>query len=91
MLGKLIVSLLSGCNRAHGNMLYFTTSQEYYLGKLMKGCETLRYHGHGEGKEGRETETEDPDGHIVETSNRKALMQSLPQIQMVLCLQVGRL
>ena len=59
------------------------------MGKLMKDCEIVRCHGDGERKEGeRGSERENPGGHIPEMSNREALMQSLPQMQMVLCLQV---
>lgn len=71
---------------------HFPASQESYLGKLTKDREILRWHVDGERPEVEGgSERENPGGHRLQMSNREALVQSLPQIQMVLCLQVWRI
>lgn len=91
VLGELTVSLLSESRR--WGQEHFPASQEYCLGKLIKDCEIPVWHVVGKDQKERERgkKRENPGGHILQDGNREDLIQSLPQIQMNLSLQVWRI
>lgn len=59
---------------------HFPVSQEHYLGKLMKDSEMFSCHGNGDRREGgRGGKSQNLNGRIFQTSNRKTLFPQLLQ------------